>query len=442
MHGRPPPPPEAPGPPEPGDPPERLAAIRIIGDLREAGHEAYLAGGCVRDELLGVAPGDYDVATNATPERIGRLFPATRHVGAKFGVMQVRRDRAWIEVATFRTDGSYADRRRPDEVWFSDPEADAERRDFTINALFLDPLAPESEWTPRDGAPAVLGRVIDFVGGLGDLAAGVVRAVGDPERRLAEDQLRALRAVRFAARLGFEIEPATAHAIARHAAELEGISPERIGGELRRMLGVPSRARAAALIESLGLDAAALGEPSRGPGASIPRLAGLPTDAGVPVALAAWALDRGHDGDPNSSRWLHRWRAALCLSNAESDAVAAVLRCRRGLAGFGSLPRAARKRLAAAPGFSDALRVARGEDPELAGAVREAVEVLAGEPGGLAPPPWVTGRDLIERGMTPGPRFAEILDELYDAQLEGTAGDRDALLELLARRRVQLDAEP
>ena len=215
-------------PPHPG----REAAVSIVRQLRARGRVAYLAGGCVRDELLGLVPKDYDVATDASPDEVRRLFRRSGLVGAAFGVVLVRQSGVAVEVATFREDGPYSDQRRPDRGVCSTPEADARRRDFTINALFRDPLAEGG-----DG-------IIDHVGGVADLRAGVIRAVGDASARLAEDHLRGLRAVRFAARLGFEIEPVTRGAIAADAAALRGVSPERIGEEMRRMLGHPSRGRA------------------------------------------------------------------------------------------------------------------------------------------------------------------------------------------------------
>src|SRR5688572_17117161 len=238
----------------------RAAATEIVARLRGSGHAAYFAGGCVRDELLGLHPTDYDVATDAPPQRIRELFPRTAEVGAAFGVMLVHLYRAGgggitVEVATFRAEGPYSDARRPDTVRFSDAPTDAARRDFTINALFLDPLAAPD-------APAIEGHVVDYVGGVADLRAGVVRAVGDPHQRLAEDHLRALRAVRFTARLGFALDPATADAVRQHAAELRGVSRERIGEEVRRMMGHPSRARAAELLAQLGLDVPVLEEPA------------------------------------------------------------------------------------------------------------------------------------------------------------------------------------
>ncbi|OAB58299.1 hypothetical protein AY599_11335 [Leptolyngbya valderiana BDU 20041] len=424
---------------------ERAAALAVVSHLRGQGYEAFFAGGCVRDELLGIQPGDFDVATDATPDRLSKLFRGARLVGAQFGVVQVKKLGVWTEVATFRSDGSYTDRRRPDEVTFSDAQSDAERRDFTINALFLDPLADEADWTERHPGERVGGRVIDLVGGLADLQAGVVRAVGDPHRRLAEDHLRALRAVRFAARLGFEIDPTTAHAIAEHALELEGVSRERVGGELRRMLSHASRHRAAAMLEQLGLDGPVLAMPSIGAGHAQPRLSGLPTNARTMVSLAAWLLDRGRGASPDDVRpSVRSTRRALCLSNDETSLLTACLTRRLEiLDGFEQRSKAAQKRLASSDGFGDALMILQAEDATLARAVTQRVEALASETGGLAPPRWVTGDDLVSKGWQPGPGFARVLEALYDLQLGGEAPNRDALLEHLASLSVQTDgSEP
>jgi hypothetical protein len=428
-----------PGTPSQASQPARLAAMRVVSHLRGQGHEAYFAGGCVRDELLGLEPGDYDVATDATPDRLASLFHGARLVGAKFGVVQVRKLGVWTEVATFRSDGSYTDRRRPDEVTFSDAQSDAERRDFTINALFLDPLADAADRTPRSDGQVVGGRVIDLVGGLADLEAGVVRAVGDPHRRLAEDHLRALRAVRFAARLGFEIDPQTAHAIAEQSGQLEGISRERIGAELRRMLGHPTRARAVAMLETLALDGPTLEERPSGAGQRHPVLAGLPEDASPMLALAGWSLDRGHAREARSVQPLcDRLRTALCLSNDEHAALAGCLTRRLDiLERFWGLDKAGQKRLAASAEFRAGWELVRTEDLAMADRVASRTADLASEPGGLSPVPWITGNDLVQNGWRPGPAFGRILDILYDLQLSGRAQDRAALLEHLATLNVK-----
>ncbi|MGD1916648.1 MAG: CCA tRNA nucleotidyltransferase, partial [Phycisphaerales bacterium] len=394
-------------------PAPRQAALAVVTHLRAQGHEAYFAGGCVRDELLGLDPGDYDVATDATPDRLASLFHGSRLVGAKFGVVQVRKLGIWTEVATFRTDGSYSDRRRPDGVTFSDSQSDAERRDFTINALFLDPLADREDWTPRPDAAPIAGRVIDLVGGLTDLQRGVLRAVGDAHQRLAEDQLRALRAVRFAARLGFEIDPTTAHAITEHAGELEGISRERIGGELRRMLSHESRARAAAIMEMLGLDGPVLEERARGAGQHHPRLAALERTAETATALAAWSAERGHGGtEEDIAHAARRLRAALCLSNEEQTMLSAILSRRLDvIERFAHMGKAGQKRLASARGFTDALTLVRAERGEIAAQVDARVAELAAEHGGQAPAPWVPGEVLIGLGWMPGPEFERVLED-------------------------------
>ena len=208
--------------------PPQDAAMAVVRRLRDHGHTAYLAGGCVRDMLLGREASDYDVATDATPDKICSLFSRTRKVGVQFGVVLVRQGRHWIETATFRTDVNYEDGRRPERVEFTTAEEDARRRDFTVNGLFYDPLED---------------RVIDYVAGRRDLEDGVIRAIGEPAARFAEDHLRLLRAVRFATRLGFQIEPETARAIRSHAAKIERISPERIREELEKMLAAPKPPR-------------------------------------------------------------------------------------------------------------------------------------------------------------------------------------------------------
>jgi poly(A) polymerase len=387
----------------------REAATGIVRTLRGAGHTAYFAGGCVRDELLGLAPTDFDVATDATPERIKGLFPRTDEVGASFGVVLVKTARATVEVATFRSDGPYSDRRRPDVVHFSTPERDAARRDFTINALFLDPLAPA-----EDGAR---GRVIDFVGGRDDMRRRVLRAVGDPGARLAEDHLRALRAVRFAARLGLAIDPATATAIRAHAAQLKGVSRERIGEEVKRMLTDPRRARAVELLRDLRLEAPVLNEPERGGG--LASLAGLGDGAAYAEALAAWALDRGQG--PGAAGV---WRRSLCLSNEDREAMRGILEAVDLIEGrWAGLGVAGRKRAAARACFGPGLGLVSLRNSGLGGHVRAEVEELART--GLAPAPILTGEDLIAMGLEPGPLFRRVLDGVYDAQLEGRVAQKE-----------------
>jgi tRNA nucleotidyltransferase/poly(A) polymerase len=406
----------------------REVALEIIRVLRGGGHVAYLAGGCVRDEILGHEAQDYDVATDATPDRIASLFKRTRAVGKAFGVMQVQDRGVTVEVATFRKEHGYSDRRRPDSVTFSSAEEDARRRDFTINALLIDPLAPPQVVR----GVRVAGAVIDFVGGLADLERRVIRAVGDPDERLAEDNLRALRAVRFAARLGFTIDPSTAEAIRRHAADLAGVSRERIGEEVRRMLSEPSRASAAGLIESLGLDASVLRESARG-GGSLSVLGTLRGCTAVTTALAAWAVDRAGPDLPIAET-VARWRRALCLSNDEADGLRALLGGVRSLRHeWPGLSVAGRKRGAASPWFGEARRLIAGFDAAASERVTLEATALARSPGGLAPTPLVTGDDLVAAGIAPGKGFGQWLDAVYDAQLEGRIETRDEALDLARR---------
>src|SRR5437870_9686999 len=221
---------------------EREFAIDIVRKLRQAGYQALWAGGCVRDELLGLIPKDYDVATNARPEEVRKLFRRTIAVGMSFGVIEVLGPRVEdgplkVQVATFRSDVSYTDGRHPDAVIFSSPEQDALRRDFTINGMFYDPLE---------------GRLIDYVGGEEDLKAKVLRAIGDPATRIAEDKLRMLRAVRLAARFELRIEPATFAAIRAVADQITVVSAERIADELRKLLVDPHRAHGVSLLDETG----------------------------------------------------------------------------------------------------------------------------------------------------------------------------------------------
>jgi len=428
----------------------REVATWIVRTLRDRGFVAYFAGGCVRDELLGLTPKDYDVATDARPDAIAAQFPRTAHVGAAFGVMLVRHDGVTVEVATFRSDGEYTDRRRPDQITFSDEVADAKRRDFTVNALFLDPLKPETE----------SGRVIDHVGGVPDLRAKLLRAVGDADQRLKEDDLRSLRAVRLSTRLGFEIEPATRDAIRRHAGELSGISRERIGDEVRLMLEHPSRGSAMQLLAALGLDEPTFGRPAI-PGGTrlLPLLRPAPVSAArdstecglVAGALASALLDRegagltakGPAGEGRRLEVMRETRRALCLSNEERDDCLAILRHVAELReGWGSSPVAKQKRTAASRGFPWAVEILRTLDASVAAGIDRRVAELAGMHGGLAPKPYVTGDDLVEAGFSPGPAFRTVLDRVYDEQLEGRIGSPTEGLAWATRVARELGGSP
>jgi tRNA nucleotidyltransferase/poly(A) polymerase len=417
--------------------PARRAGEQIIKTLAAAGHLAYFAGGCVRDELLGLTPSDYDVATDATPDRICSLFPRTSEVGAAFGVVLVREGREQTEVATFRSEGPYSDRRRPDTVAFSNPLVDARRRDYTVNALFLDP-APSGTGQVEGAVVAPHGqhgRVIDYVGGLVDLERRVLRAVGNPDERLAEDHLRALRAARLAAKLGFHIEGATAGAIRDHAAELRGVSRERIGEEVRQMAEHPSRAAAAKLVHELGLEEPVFMASNAGP-RTWAVLAGLSPEVALAAALGGWALDMGLDAG-HADETVRRWRGALSLSNEERDLLRSVLSTLPVLEQeWPKFAVAKQKRLAAAPWFGEALALFRAVSPASAASVEDRIGALAKTAGGLWPPPFITGDDLVGTGMTPGPAFKRVLDEVFDAQLEGKVTSKAQALELAKRLSV------
>jgi poly(A) polymerase len=387
----------------------------VARKLREAGHRSLFAGGCVRDSILGLEAADFDVATSAIPAEIRQIFPRAMGVGESFGVMLVRHGGRSIEVATFRADGVYVDGRRPDAVRFSDDREDAARRDFTINGLFEDPET---------------GEIIDHVGGRADLAAGILRAIGSADDRLHEDRLRALRAARFAARFALTIDPGTEAAVRRIAHDLTGVSRERIGNEVRRMLLHSSRARAVDLIESLGLAPSVLGESA--PTGDHALLRALPVTAGFAESLAAWMLGRlASDTSPARQR---RWREALILSNEESDLLAAILSLRPRIAGtWVGGDRAVRKRLAAAPGFAGAMAILRAEHHPVVAAVDADLPALHAE--GIQPAPLVTGDDLVAMGMCPGPAFRPMLDRAYDVQLNGGFSDRDAALATVRKWR-------
>ena len=400
----------------------RESAIAVVRRLRDAGYESYFAGGCVRDRLLGLAPTEYDVATSARPHHIAELFKRVHHVGESFGVALVRHKGFTIEVATFRTDGVYSDHRHPDSVTYSDAEHDAQRRDFTINGLFEDPIDDQ---------------IIDHVGGRADLEANVVRAIGDAEQRIREDRLRMLRAVRFAARLGFAIDGETADAIRQSARELDGVSRERIGQEVKKMLAGPNRGVAAWELEYLGLDAEVLKEPNMTVAPT--RVGRLADDTPYPVALAAWLLDR-HEEDLEQmdsrgeqlDRQLYiaeRWGRALVLSNDESHRLRKCLEIHWSLThDWDRLGVARQKRLAASEHFESALVLVQAVDrPEFVSIRRRVIALAETE---LAPEPLLTGDDLVGAGFEPGPQFRQLLDAVYDAQLEGALSSRDEAIEL------------
>jgi poly(A) polymerase len=383
----------------------RAFADQVSGRLREAGHQALFAGGCVRDLLLGKTPKDYDVATSARPEQVQALFRRTVAVGVSFGVVKVvKGPHLGVEVATFRSDGEYRDGRRPESVRFSDAREDALRRDFTINGMFLDPGT---------------GEVLDFVGGKEDLGRKVIRAIGDPERRFAEDKLRLLRAVRFAARLGFQIDPATMSAVHRMAPELGAVSGERILMELRLLLDGPTRGQGFDLLASAGL-AAVVFDPSAiafadpiNVARTRQRLESLPPDAPFALAVALIHADFSDD-----VRFCEQFFQRLKGSNDERNLAVWLLKNKTSLRHIPPRPLSYRKRLYAHADWQwlSAFSLALGlvEDVEWCRHERESLS-----PEEINPPPLVTGDDLQQAGFTPGPQFKVWLERIRDLQLDG-----------------------
>lgn len=396
----------------------KQAALRVVKTLQDAGFVALFAGGCVRDLLMGHEPHDYDVATSARPEEVLPLFRRTRTVGAKFGVVLVQIGRYAIEVATFRTDGSYADGRRPDAVQFTDAREDARRRDFTINGMFCDPVKDE---------------IVDHVGGRADLAAGLIRAIGEPEARFREDHLRLLRAVRFAARFGFTIEPDTWSALCRHAAEIATISPERIRVELEGMLEDRNRATAVSLLHRSGL----LRHLWPGAEAVESHMASLEATLGALSEAARFEVGLAVLLSVLSPKQVAAACSDLRCSNASTETVRWLVRHQDALRDPAGLTQADLKLLMAHAAFGDLMDWFAARTTAL-GDARDAYEEIAGRVSRIpaaevAPPPLLTGHDLSALGLPSGPRYKEILDRVYYAQLNGEIREREAALEMARR---------
>lgn len=401
---------------------KRELAKEIVERLQSAGHQALWAGGCVRDRLLGLEPKDYDVATSAPPELVRELFGRRRTlaIGAAFGVIAVldHSRRLQVEVATFRTDGGYSDGRRPDTVTFTDARNDALRRDFTINGIFEDPVTAD---------------ILDFVDGRRDLELGIIRAIGDPHRRIEEDKLRMLRAVRFAARFGFRIDPDTSAAIARHAPEIRVVSGERIGAEMRRMLEHPSRAVAAALLADLGLlpETVGGGELLLTNRANwrtrLKWLESLGAVASFPAAATVLLgpLLKEHGARPVMEQWKLSVRETEAIQWLEDHWVT-LLRA-------ASLPWSAIQPLLVHPCAGDALQIATAAAGPLQSGVQFCRERLAWPAARLNPPPLIDGGMLQKMGLVPGPQFSRILAAVRRAQLDGEIGETGEALQMAAR---------
>ena len=404
--------------------PQRDLALDTVRQLRTAGFESLLAGGCVRDELLGIAPKDYDVATNATPDQIRGLFGRRRTlpIGAAFGVVTLLgpHGAGQIDVATFRSDATYSDGRHPDSVTFTTAERDAQRRDFTINGLFCDPLS---------------GQIVDYVGGRDDLDRHIIRAIGDPRLRFGEDKLRLLRAVRFAAAFDFMIEPATLQAIQEMAPGINEVSSERIGMEIRRMLTGPHRAVALRLLRESKLLPYVFPEVSALPDNAFDettRILDALDGPSLPLALAA-VLNTEHGARSTEKEFplpAHSVGRRLRYTNKEIERTTWLLDHLPGVQDAHHLPWPQLQRVLIHDGAQELIALATAISDEDSPALLLCRERLAWPVDRLNPPPLVDGAALIERGHRPGPQFSELLDRIRDAQLNGEIHTRDAALAL------------
>lgn len=432
------------------------AAGEICARLRAAGHRALFAGGCVRDRLLGVLPKDFDVATSARPDEVAALFERTVLVGAAFGVVLVLLPEGQFEVATFRSDGPYLDGRHPSSVSFTDERADAQRRDFTVNALFLDPETDE---------------VLDYVGGEEDLAHGVIRAVGDPAARFQEDHLRLLRAVRFAARLGFEVEPATFAAAQALAAKCVATSAERVRDELLKMLTEGHARRAFELLDATGMLAHVLPEmvPMKGceqppefhpegdvfihtlmlleqlgPCTPTLGLGALLHDVGKPPTQTFEDRIRFNLHEKVGARMAEKICHRLRLSNEVTERTVWLVENHMRLAATPQMREAKRKRFVREAGFDELMALGKMDclashgDTEHIDWISEYRAQL--KPDEVRPEPILTGHDLIAAGYAPGPMFKEILTAVEDQQLEGALRSRAEAMAFVAAHWPRIDA--
>ncbi len=450
------------------------AALEVVRTLAAAGHQAFFAGGCVRDLLLGIEPKDFDVATSATPEIVQGLFPRTEAVGAHFGVIlvltssqdQSETSRHAIEVATFRNDGAYTDGRRPDAVRFStDPREDVVRRDITVNGMLFDPLHFEA-------TDDLDGSVRDFVNGRDDLKLGIIRAIGDPVRRFTEDKLRMLRAVRFAARLGFDIEFATAEAITDLAPGVHQVSAERVRDELSRMLTEGHARRAFELLDELNLLAEVLPEAVAMHGVEQPAdwhpegdvwihtmLLLEKLEPGCPLTLAwgallhdigkpaTYHLDRSSPTTPRirfnghvevGVRIAEVILKRLRFSNEDTEQVLALVKNHMRFGDVPQMKESTIKRFLRLPKFDEHLQLHWLDCSSCHGklGIWESMKArYETEPAEQhSPQLFVTGRDLIKSGYKPGTQFRAMLEAAEDAQLEAAIHTTAEGLALIRRR--------
>jgi len=420
-------------------------AEAIVRRLQRHGHRALLAGGCVRDLLLGARPKDYDVATSATPQQVQQLFPRTEPVGAQFGVVLVIEDGHGFQVATFRTESGYADGRHPGSVAFADLAADAQRRDFTINAMYWDPVS---------------GELVDLVGGQRDLDGRLVRAIGDPEQRFREDHLRILRAVRFAARLGFRIERTTSLAMQKLAPLAGNVSAERLQQELRIILTDREPALALRIMDELGILAHILPEVEQTKGCEQPpnyhpegdvfvhtlltveklgphpefelAMAALLHDVGKPEASRRAGPMRFPEHERIGEEMARQICRRLRLPKAQTDRICWLVKRHMYLRHVREMRDSTLKRLFAEPGFEQLCALYRadalaswGRLDDLHYALERRRSMTQQE---LNPPRLISGHDLIELGYEPGPAFGTILRRVREMQLDGRLSTREEAL--------------
>jgi poly(A) polymerase len=413
-------------------------ATRLVERLRAAGHEAFFAGGCVRDMLLGKEAHDIDIATSAKPEEVQHLFHRTVAVGAAFGVIVVLEDDFEFQVATFRSDGAYKDGRHPESVSFTTAGGDAKRRDFTVNGLFYDPIEK---------------KIIDHVGGESDLKAGILRSIGNPEERFSEDKLRLIRCVRFGASLGFQIEEETWKAVCRMAPQITVVSAERLRDELVKIFTHPSRVRGFDLLDASGLLDILLPEVTHMKGCEQPpdfhpegdvfvhtrlMLSLLPPEVSVPLVFSVLLHDTGKPGtfrrdetgrirfnghESVSAEITTTIFERLRFSNAETEATVVGVKNHMSFKDVKNMRVATLKRFLARPTIEDEMELHRVDCLGSHGLLdnhaflRDKQVEFSNAP--LIPPPLITGRDLISSGYKPSPLFKKILDAVEAMQLEG-----------------------
>jgi poly(A) polymerase len=429
----------------------RELAEQICATLRRHGHQAYLVGGCVRDLELGREPADYDVCTDARPDRVQELFSRSLAVGAKFGVILVVEEETQVEVATFRSDIGYTDGRHPDAVAYAKtPREDVQRRDFTINGLLMDPTTKE---------------VLDFVGGRADLRAGIVRAIGEPRQRFDEDKLRMLRAVRFAARFGFQIDPETKAAAQALAREITQVSPERIRDELTKLLTEGKARRGFELLEETGLLAIVLPDIARMKGVEQPPQFHPEGDVWIHTRMMleklqpncsptlAWGVLLHDVGKPPTfapatgpgtrirfdghvevgAKMAEYICRNLRFSNEDIEQIESLVANHLRFKDVHEMRTATLKRFVRLPRFEEHLELHRLDCLASHGSLDAYTFVqrflLETPPEKVYPPKLVTGDDLKSMGLVPGPRFREILLAVEEAQLEGRLQDRESALQ-------------